>query len=112
MFKRKSKRDAAHAEFLMETDEELPSEVYEGMTKEPEFPEMLGDWVSRFEPSVRDLYARGGSDEQITVALIETMREFIPEMDPRVVPYFAARVQAEIKFADPEHPLGSKGSGE
>ena len=56
--KRKEKVDARYADYLMEADEDFPYEVYEKMTKEPDFEETLDYFVSSFEPSVRGLYAR------------------------------------------------------
>ena len=107
MFRKgKEKADARYADYLMEADEDFPYEVYEKMTKEPDFEETLDYFVSSFEPSVRGLYARGGTDEQICQALIPTLHESIPGLDPRIAPYLAANIIAKIKFADPEKPLG------
>jgi hypothetical protein len=67
---------------------------------------VFGTWVNYCEALVRHLYAIGGSDQDIGTAVAMTLRELVPEMDERIIPYLAANVLAKIKFADPEKPLG------
>jgi hypothetical protein len=55
---------------------------------------------------VRDFYEQARSDAEITSALIDTIRQF-SEIDSRIIPYVAADVMGQIKFADPNKPLGN-----